>query len=727
MLARILFLLTALLSAVAASPAFADPPGRVGRISLISGSVGMRSADDSEPRGAVTNWPVTSGDNVWTGRGARAEIRVGSTALRLDSESEIEITRLDDDALQVRLVVGSMAVRIRHPEPAREFELTTTHGRMLTLEPGSYRFDHAEDLTSASVYQGSLRFEGAGTALNVRAGDRADIWNAGTLTYQIEQPRRDDFYNWSLARDRRDDASGSARYVSPEMTGYEDLDEYGRWDDSADYGPVWYPRSVPAGWAPYRWGHWAWVSPWGWTWIDDSPWGFAPFHYGRWVMVGGLWGWAPGTIVRRPVYAPALVAWVGRPGWSVSIRAGSAPAVGWFPLAPREVYVPAYRCSPAHVRNVNITHVTDVTRITHVVRVTEANRAHEEIRHMHRHRPEAVTVVAADVVQRGSPVRHAAVPVRDMRTINALPVAAAAPSVAAPRHQREHRRPDAEPGHGAPAALSGRSPRGAEPPAAAGGAPGTPHAPWLGRVPHPGAGERRGDATQPMPLPQATMPQSPAAATPAPAPHALPAPAPAPQPGMVRGAPPAAPPATATDRGGSEPSARTGGRPPFSPGSAMPAPSERMPAPQVRPDPRPVQPPQAVREDAPWQRREMRPPSPVERERAPEPRVMREMPREMVAVPRREERPATPPPQFERREARQEQRAAHGGESPVRMQRPEAPPVMRHEPPAPRAEVHRPHRPEVRMEPPQGPRDGGRGPDPRQRGDGDQRRRSPQQ
>jgi hypothetical protein len=150
------------------------------------------------------------------------------------------------------------------------------------------------------------------------------------------------------------------------MTGAEDLDRYGRWEQSPDYGPLWVPTAVAVDWAPYRTGHWAWVSPWGWTWIDDAPWGFAPFHYGRWVYVRNSWCWAPGNRVVRPVYAPALVAWMGSSHGGVSVRVGGGPAVGWFPLAPREVYVPSYRVSSRYARDVNIGHVTNVTVINNV-------------------------------------------------------------------------------------------------------------------------------------------------------------------------------------------------------------------------------------------------------------------------------------------------------------------------------------------------------------------------
>ena len=114
------------------------------------------------------------------------------------------------------------------------------------------------------------------------------------------------------------------------MTGYQDLGPNGGWTVTPEYGAVWYPRAVPVGWAPYRYGHWAYVFPWGWTWIDDAPWGFAPFHYGRWVFLHGHWGWWPGRVVARPVFVPAHVVFV------VGGHDRHAPPTRWIPLAPRE-------------------------------------------------------------------------------------------------------------------------------------------------------------------------------------------------------------------------------------------------------------------------------------------------------------------------------------------------------------------------------------------------------
>jgi len=181
------------------------------------------------------------------------------------------------------------------------------------------------------------------------------------------------------------------------VIGYEDLDDNGEWRTTSDYGPVWVPRAVATGWAPYRYGHWAWVEPWGWTWIDDAPWGFAPFHYGRWVYVGDGWAWVPGRVVARPVYAPALVVFVGGRNWSLAIGAG--PGVAWFPLAPEEPYYPAYHVSNTYVHNVNVTNV-NVTNIN----VTNVNVTN--INYRNRRERDAVTVVSRETFVGSRPVNQ---------------------------------------------------------------------------------------------------------------------------------------------------------------------------------------------------------------------------------------------------------------------------------------------------------------------------------
>jgi hypothetical protein len=177
------------------------------------------------------------------------------------------------------------------------------------------------------------------------------------------------------------------------VVGYSQLDSYGTWSQDPGHGAVWYPRVAVADWAPYRYGHWEWISPWGWTWIDDAPWGFAPFHYGRWTMIGQRWAWVPGRMVARPAYAPALVVFMGS-GSQFSFSVGSGPGVGWYPLAPGEAWWPAYRTSPRYVSFVNYS-----------INLNNYPRNYDH--HVWRQRPFAATSVSEDDFRRGRPVyRH---------------------------------------------------------------------------------------------------------------------------------------------------------------------------------------------------------------------------------------------------------------------------------------------------------------------------------
>jgi hypothetical protein len=401
---RLVVVLVAFLATSFAATAWADPPGRVGRLGDMTGQVWFYAPDAGEWTTAMRNLPLTTGDRVATDADGHAELRIGSTAVRLDAGTELEVVRIDDERISLQLHKGSVDARLRSTEAAREFELLSGEGRFVAQRAGRYRFDRQGDTSDVTVWDGQALYEGPGSALTVYAGQRAEFWlERGAAQYSLTEPVRDAFASWSGERDRGDEGGVGNRYVSPEMTGAEDLDRYGRWEQAPEYGVVWVPRAVPVGWAPYRSGRWAWVSPWGWTWVDEQPWGFAPFHYGRWAMHRNAWCWVPGTYVRRPVYAPALVGWVGGPQFSVSVSVGhAAPAVGWFPLAPREVYVPTYRVSPGYVRQVNATHVTNIGNLATIVNSPQQAVMNTDYRN--RHLPHALTVVPQTVMTRRQPV-----------------------------------------------------------------------------------------------------------------------------------------------------------------------------------------------------------------------------------------------------------------------------------------------------------------------------------
>ncbi|WP_051933705.1 DUF6600 domain-containing protein [Massilia sp. BSC265] len=352
----VMLALTALSTGVLAQDTLeTEPPGRVGRVSLAQGKVSISGDVGESATEALVNWPVTTRNLITTEPNGRTEVRIGSTAVRIDGDSSLEVTELDDDSVRLRLHYGSASIRILSEDVLPEFELSTPQGRVRMLKPGRLRVDaeRVRDTSVVSVFDGEAQVIGAGASLTIRAGRSAELRDDDVRTLQA---RRDAFDDWALARDREIDGSRSAQYVTTEMTGYEELDRHGTWQDDLEYGPLWIP-AVTSSWVPYRDGRWTWIAPWGWTWVDNAPWGYAPFHYGRWVHVKNRWAWAPGHKHhhgRRPVWSPALVGWVGGSGWSASFNLhGARPATGWYPLGPRDHYVPHYRLSDERLRRLN--------------------------------------------------------------------------------------------------------------------------------------------------------------------------------------------------------------------------------------------------------------------------------------------------------------------------------------------------------------------------------------
>ena len=404
-----------------------DPSGRVARLNYMEGSVSFQPGGENDWVDAVLNRPLVTGDNLWADEDSRAEVHIGSTALRLGAKTGITLLEVSDRAAQIRLAQGSLIVKIRHVDDEDSYEIDTPNVAFTVMQPGDYRVDVDVDgnRTEVTVWRGRGEVTGGGSSYTVVANQHATFTGSDHLDYELGQvPKEDGFDTWASNRDQVEDQSDSANYVSREMTGYEDLDEYGDWSYVAGYGTCWRPRVLVAGWAPYHFGHWAWVGPWGWTWVEDEPWGFAPFHYGRWAFASGGWLWVPGPSVVRPVYAPALVAWVGGgPGLNFSFGFGAG--VGWFPLAPGEVFIPGYRVSRVYVNNVNFTNTrVDIARVTNAYNTVVLNRSTtvNNIAYANRNVNGGVTVVSRDTFVNARPVARNVVSV-PARELAAAPVA----------------------------------------------------------------------------------------------------------------------------------------------------------------------------------------------------------------------------------------------------------------------------------------------------------------
>ena len=389
-----------------------DPPVRVGRLSYINGDVSYALAGNDEWVSAQINRPIVTGDRVWADNNGRAEITVDNSAWWLGESTSVTVSNLDDRISQFQLQQGTLDFRVRSLPSGNIVEVDTPNLAFTVTRPGRYRVvvDPQAGGTTVVVRSGGGGEVYGENASYVVASGQAYRFYGNDLSDSelVSLPPADAFDRFVAERDGRYDRVVSARYVSPEVVGYEDLDTYGSWNVEASYGNVWFPRAVQREWAPYRDGHWAWIDPWGWTWVDDQPWGFAPFHYGRWAHFNRGWGWIPGPRNVRPVYAPALVAFVGGSGFGISVSSG--PAIGWFPLGPREYYRPPYRVSRNYFRQVNVSNtVVNTTNITNVYNNYSTNTNVSQVNYVNMRAPNGLTAVPPAAFAQSQNVRRAAV------------------------------------------------------------------------------------------------------------------------------------------------------------------------------------------------------------------------------------------------------------------------------------------------------------------------------
>jgi hypothetical protein len=338
---RLLVLLLLLVAGVAgaAEPPPPPPPGSdvtPPRLSFIDGAVSFwrPGADDWTP--ARVNTPLAAGDELYTGERANLEVQIGPRAfVRAAQKTQLGLVNLEPDFLQFRVAGGHASLDLRSVPAGHTVELDTPNAVFTIEHPGYYRVIVGDGTTHFITRRGgraTLTVAG-GAPHAISPSEQIIVRSAAAPAVETYvAPELDAWDRWNYARTDHEIEALSARYVSPGVYGVGTLDVWGAWRIVPTYGAVWVPDRLAPGWAPYTLGSWIWDPFYGWTWVDDAPWGWAPFHYGRWVFVDGFWAWAPGPVIVRPVYAPALVAFFGVAP-SASVRIGlSGPGVGWVAL-----------------------------------------------------------------------------------------------------------------------------------------------------------------------------------------------------------------------------------------------------------------------------------------------------------------------------------------------------------------------------------------------------------
>jgi hypothetical protein len=399
-----------------------EETARVVRVSLLRGDVSLRRAGSKNWEKATLNLPLVEGDRLATGAGAHLEIQIDArNFVRLGEYATLDIVTLRDEGVALSVPEGTATLRLANFDKDREyFEIDAPKTTLAAEQKGSYRLDVAQNGNVRVTVRdgGRARLYSETSGFTLRDGRTAELVYSDAATdgdWELSAARSDD--DWDKWVDERERHLASRlrydkrdRYYDSYVWGAEELDAYGDWVDSGEYGYVWRPHvtviNVYNDWAPYRYGHWRWISPYGWTWVGDEPWGWAPYHYGRWVYVNNYWCWAPRGYAHyrgRSWWRPALVAFV-------SFGDSYDSNVCWYPLGYRQRDPRSNFFRRGRDRAIDQRRIANLDRVNPIYqRAVTTMEARQFARGMTRGRPAtkelAMRAVSTDPVRGKLPIR----------------------------------------------------------------------------------------------------------------------------------------------------------------------------------------------------------------------------------------------------------------------------------------------------------------------------------
>lgn len=307
-----------------------DEQHGVARLSIAQGDVNIKRGDNGQLVAAIMNAPLMTQDHLQTSPGSRAEVQLDyANVVRLAPNTDLGFADLEYHHYQLQLGAGTIIYRVLRNQDAQA-EVDTPSIAFRPMGEGEYRISVLDDGTTQITVR-----SGTGSIFSPRG---QEVLQAGRSTLVRGNPSdpefqstyeiaRDQFDDWSANRDHELLASQAYKYVSPDVYGADDLDQYGQWVPS-QYGQVWAPQPPTPDWAPYSDGQWDYEPYYGYTWVDYAPWGWAPYHYGRWFHNGAYgWCWWPGAFGVQTLWSPALVGFFGL-----------GVGLGWVALAPFEAF-----------------------------------------------------------------------------------------------------------------------------------------------------------------------------------------------------------------------------------------------------------------------------------------------------------------------------------------------------------------------------------------------------
>src|SRR3954467_481889 len=106
-----------------------EPPARVGRVSVVSGTLAFFGPGDAEWSAAQINLPVAEGGWFATDPRSEAQLRIGPDAITLAPDSEINFANLREGFMQIAITRGRLYTHLRQrPQQSAANEIDLARG-----------------------------------------------------------------------------------------------------------------------------------------------------------------------------------------------------------------------------------------------------------------------------------------------------------------------------------------------------------------------------------------------------------------------------------------------------------------------------------------------------------------------------------------------------------------------------------------------------------------------
>jgi hypothetical protein len=176
---------------------------KAGGVNYVAGEVKVLRKGDDRQQSLTETDDLETGDIVTTGAGGRVEVLLNpGSYMRVDENSEFELTDASLDNLQVRLIRGSAVVEATGSDDVElALKINTPQTEAMIVKGGIYRFNVLADETTEILVRKGRLFYGRGLASEVKGGRKVIIRRGGGVeVVKFNKKDEDSLDLWSKER-----------------------------------------------------------------------------------------------------------------------------------------------------------------------------------------------------------------------------------------------------------------------------------------------------------------------------------------------------------------------------------------------------------------------------------------------------------------------------------------------------------------------------------------------